>query len=451
MGINIPGAIVSTVGTGKITVNGTGGSNGGGGVSAIGALSTVDGDLSVTGKGIAGTSTSPGVFVGAFSTTGSGNIFVTGDADGSTGIQIGSLLITNGTGSITAKGTATGTFNGINVVPGAIRSAGDARIEGHVTGSGNGVKAQSTTITSAKSSVYITGTSGSSDGILIMSSTVTASKGIALAGDALNLQSSLTAVSGTVTMNLTQSVTQTAGTIQAKGLRLDGASTFAFTTNNVVNTIAGNFTAALNYSQAIQLTVDSVTSIVPPALPAVLPAATTDNGLTIASDVTLNVTGNNSLIVNNDITKSSGANSTLLLGSAANVLLAPSMPGQIHSTTAAVLNILVDADSDGNSDGAILVQNETINSNGGTIIFSGGSDSSPAGLKAGRATGQSSTEGISVSGFTIEQRRRRYHSERREHVNIGFRHWCRRDGVFVAVCHDGADFSGWNWQQRVVR
>lgn len=145
-------AVVSTTGSGTVTLTGTGagitnsGSDDGVYINAGGIVSTVDGALSVTGTaGGAGTGTSNrGVEItGANSTiktTGLGNLSITGTGGNNAGTGAGSDGIrVNTANGIQTTGSGTMTLNGTNSNSSGGQSAGVMVINGSIIGGGGAI------------------------------------------------------------------------------------------------------------------------------------------------------------------------------------------------------------------------------------------------------------------------------------------------------------------------
>lgn len=400
------GAALSTV-NGDLSIIGT--SNGGSGVDNIGVYALGGSTIQTTGSGnvnITGTSNatggnSKGIYLanspiilsgaGSANLTGTGSAISTGSYN--IGIQVGGTTVINntGTGSINITGTGGGISTGQNnygvmlqggnlqTVNGAINVTG---IGGNLSGTGSGNDGIYTTSSNAakttgSGSIIVKGAKGGTSGSGVYASaanalTTTGTGDIIVYADALNLSIANAFNSiGILTLAPYTNIGMSVGT--------NVVSTF-----NVDNTTLGYINGA-SY---------------------VFGALITGSGSTSTGDVTVNTTKD---FVNKNVTFISGNNINLAgtltkaTGTGTANYLFQSKGSFYNTNTAAIqattgaLNVTLQSDYDGNSDGAVNITGGGIASNGGNIIIGGGSGTITSG--SGYAVGNATyTTGVYIGG-----------------------------------------------------
>jgi len=329
------GSLVKTTGTAALTLTGTGGNIGGSGDTNYGVYFNSSG-VQATGSG-------------AIAITGTG-----GGLGGSGANNYGVFIFSNGTvtgngGAITITGTGganTGTnsygFANNGVIINANGNISLTGIGGTSSGSSAiGVRMGSGTIDAGNGTIFLSGTGGQSSApdYNVTGGTLTAGA-INIIGDSFTWNTATATATDTITIaNRTAGKTMTIG--QASGSDI-----------NLSNTFMGLFTAGtyiFGSTTSGDITIDTTKDFA-------------DKNITFISGNDINLAGT--------MTKATGT------GTANYVLTAK---GNIYNTNSAgitrsagALNIVMNADSDGNSDGAISLTSAALTTNGGYIVLGGG-------------------------------------------------------------------------------
>ena len=430
-GFNMSGtvaSIVQTTGTGNILITGSSNTTGATGVNhgvSVGSIHSIkatgSGSISVSGTGSSSIGSNQiGVsFAGTISANG-GNISVTGQGGGSTtsyGISLNAATITNagsGTVSLTGIGGGSNSSNhGIYIYGGSTISSVDGALNVMGTGGGSGTGttnygvyitgASSTVKTTGTGALNVTGTGGNNAGTggtnygiysSVANGIQTTGSGSIILKGVKGGQSTSYGIFGdlaseyitTGTGNITV-YTDTISLAAASNINSAGILTIAPYTNG---------TMGVGYSTGYTLNLDNTTLGYINGASYVFGATTVGNGATNTSDMAINTTndfvdknvtfisGNNINLIST-LTKATGAGTVAYLLQANKDIFNSNNSGIVATT--GLINVTLQSDYDGNSDGAIYLAGGSISTNGGNITIGGGSGTITAG--SGYAFGNS--------------------------------------------------------------
>ena len=386
-GVYLTNSVTMTTAAGNMTITGVGGA--GGGIDNIGIRGDSASTVQTTGAGIltlTGTSNSTGgngkgIYLsggGIYRTTGSGNIVVNGA--GSTistsgyniGVQLGATVASQGTGSITVTGTGGGSGSGSSNSYGLLlQSGGLQTVSGTLNVSGFGGGGASGTINDG---INITSANSSSANVIRSTGSgaviIRAVKGAGTAGYGVD-------------SNITDAITTTGtGNITVY------ADTLSLGASNVLNSIGvltlapyTNASMGVGYASGYTLNLDATTLGNLNGASYVFGALVAGNGTSSTGDVavsttkdfsTKNVTfiSGNDIALNGTLTKATGAGSAAYIFRA-NRNIYNTGSAAITATTGSI-NLTLQSDYDGNSDGAVYLNGGSVSTNGGDIIIGGG-------------------------------------------------------------------------------